>query len=191
MFRKMFVFAALSCLSALAFAQEGHDPMKAMMEAGALGPQHEMMAKYVGEWDCAVKIWMDPTQPPMESKGSEVCKIEMGGRVCACDFTGDMMGSTFHGQSQMGFSNFAKQYWATWTDDMSTGMMYAEGTASEDGKTITLLGSYDDPMSGTMDKPWKQVMTMVNDDKHVFSAYENVGTPEEYKTMEITYTRKK
>lgn len=189
---KLFVLSALTLVSAIAFAEDGApDPMKAMMDAAKVGPEHEMLAKSVGEWDCAIKIWMDPTQPPMESKGSEVCEMAMGGRVCVGNFTGDMMGTPFHGQSQMGYSNFAKKYWATWMDDMSTGMMYCEGTASEDGKSITMLGTYDDPMTNTMDKPWKQVMTMIDENHHVFAAYEKVGTPDEYKSMEIVYTRKK
>lgn len=189
---KRFVLSLLMCFGAVAFAQEGgFDPMKALADAAKVGPEHEMLAKMTGSWDCAVKMWMDPSQPPMESKASDVCKMIMGGRVSVCDFTGDMMGQPFHGQSQMGYSNYAKMYWATWTDDGSTGMMYAEGTASADGKTITLLGIYDDPMSNTMNKPWKQVMTMIDDDHHLFEAYEKVGTPEEYKMMEMTYTRVK
>lgn len=189
---KLFVLSMLMCAVSTAFAQDGgHDPMKAMMDASKLGPEHESLAKHVGTWDCVVKIWMDPTQPPMESKGSEVCEMAMGGRMCVGSFTGDMMGMPFHGQSQMGYSNFAKKYWGTWTDDMSTGMMYCEGTASADGKTITMLGSYDDPMSNTMDKPWKQIITMMDDDHYSFAAFENVGTPNEYKSMEMHYTRRK
>ncbi len=192
----LLVLAGVMCCFGAGFAAEGGAPsmeeiMKACADAAKVGPEHLAIAKSAGDWDCVVKMWMDPTQPPMESKGSETCKMEMGGRMCVCNFTGDMMGTPFHGQSQMGYSNFAKKYWVTWTDDMSTGMMYAEGTASPDGKTITLLGTYDDPMSNTQDKPWKQVMTAVDDDHYLFSAYEKVGTPEEYKSMEIAYTRKK
>jgi len=194
--RNLFVLAGLMCYFAVGFAAEGdtrtqEEIMKACADAGMVGPEHMAMAKHVGTWDCAVKMWMDPTQPPMESKGTEVCEMAMGGRMCVGNFTGDMMGQPFHGQSQTGYSNFAKKYWSTWTDDMSTGMMYSEGTASEDGKTITFIGSYDDPMSNTMDKPWKQVITLVDDDHYTFAAYEHVGTPKEFKMMEITYTRKK
>lgn len=192
----LFVLVALACFFNIAFAQEGgmpsqEDIMKACIAAGTPGPEHAAMAKHVGTWDCAVKMWMAPDQPPMESKGTEVCEMAMGGRMVVGHYTGDMMGQPFHGQSQMGYSNFAKKYWVTWTDDMSTGMMYAEGTASEDGKSITLLGTYDDPMTNTMDKPWKQIMRFTSDDQYSFEAYDQVGTPNEFKTMEITYTRKK
>ncbi|MBL0063137.1 MAG: DUF1579 domain-containing protein [bacterium] len=192
----LLVLAGVMCCFAVGFAAEGGAPsmeeiMKACTEAAKVGPEHMALAKYVGAWDCAVKMWMDPTQPPMESKGSEVCEMAMGGRMLVGNFTGDMMGQPFHGQSQMGYSNFPKKYWATWMDDGSTGLMYCEGTASADGKTITMMGTYDDPMSNTQDKPWKQVITLVDDDHHMFAAYDKVGTPAEYKSMEITYTRKK
>ena len=165
--------------------------MKAWMDAGTPGPQHAELAKHVGEWDCVVKMWMDPSQPPMESKGTETIEMIFGGRIQVGHFTGDFMGMPFHGQSMTGYSNFAKVWWGTWIDDMSTALMYSEGTSSDDGKTVTFFGTMDDPASHVMDKTIKQIMKRIDDDHFIFESWDNAKTPQEYKSMEISYTRKK
>jgi hypothetical protein len=191
----LLVLAALVCVSSFAFAQEGgmseDAMMKAWIDAGTPGPQHAALAKHVGEWDCVVKMWMDPKQPPMESKGTETVEMMFGGRIQVGHFLGDFMGTPFHGQSMTGYSNFAKVYWSTWIDDMSTALMYSEGTASEDGKTITMMGTMDEPSMNVHDKPVKQIMKLIDDDHFVFESWDEVGTPNEFKAMEISYTRKK
>ena len=133
-------FVSICGLAALlvapAFAQEGEMPqmtpeqqaeMEAYMKAGALGPQHEAMAKHVGTYDVAIKSWMDPAAPPMESKGMAIRTLHMGGRVMHEEFQGDMMGMPFTGLSRSGYDNVSGKYWSTWTDSMSTGIMVAEG----------------------------------------------------------------
>jgi len=31
------------------------------------GPEHAMLGNKVGRWNAVVRMWMDPTQPPVES----------------------------------------------------------------------------------------------------------------------------
>lgn len=189
---KLIVLAALCCCFNLSYATDGvseADMMKAWMDAGTPGAEHAALAKYVGDWDCAVKMWMDPTQPPMESKGTQKVEMILGGRIQLGHFTGDFMGTPFHGQSMTGYSNFGKHYWTTWIDDMSTALMYSEGKAAADGK-IELLGTMDEPAMNVQDKPVKQVIKMIDDDHYIFESWDEVGTPHEFKAMEITYTRK-
>lgn len=194
MTRKMLVMLAVMCCAAIAFAADGpteEQMMKAWMEAGNPGPQHAALAKQTGTWEAVVKMWMDPAQPPMESKGTETVEMVLGGRVQMGHFTSDFMGSPFHGISINGYSNFTKSYWSAWMDDMSTAMMYSEGKASEDGKTITYLGTMDEPAMNVIDKPVKQVVKLVDDDHFIMESWDEIGTPHEFKAMEITYTRKK
>lgn len=66
---------------------------------------------------------------------------------------------------------------------------FFEGTASEDGKTITQEISYDDPFKGPM--RWPSVKRFVDEDTHLFEMFGIDKTGKEEKMMEITYTRKK
>jgi hypothetical protein len=202
MIRFVLLFVAICSLSSLAVAEdkkpEGGMPAmdaKAMMEAckqmGATTPEHAEMAKRAGSWSVANKMWMDPKAPPMESKGSETCKMIMGGRVCQADYSGEMMGMPFHGMGLSGYDKIKKQYWSTWIDDMGTSIFVAWGTASADGKTITFMGKMDDPMTGKMNKDVKCVVKLGDDDHYIFEMWDEAGTPMEFKVMEMAYTRAK
>jgi hypothetical protein len=63
------------------------------------------------------------------------------------------------------------------------------GTASDDKKTMTFEGKMDCPMTDEKDMPFKHVLKIESNDKHVFEMHDpRLG--DNSKTMEITYTRK-
>jgi hypothetical protein len=188
-------FAAV--LAAPAFAQEGEMPqmtpeqqaeMEAYMKAGALGPQHEMMAKEVGTYDVAVKSWMDPAAPPIESEGLAVRTLHMGGRVMQEDFQGDMMGTPFTGLSLSGFDNVSGKYWSTWNDSMSTGIMVSEGECDEN-HNCTFVGTYNDPITGGPVTN-RYVVKRTSPDEQYFAMYGPGPDGTEVKMMEMIYTRR-
>ena len=43
---------------------------KAWMEAGTPGKHHEILNALAGQWDAEFKIWMEPDQEPMVSRGT-------------------------------------------------------------------------------------------------------------------------
>jgi hypothetical protein len=73
---------------------------------------------------------------------------------------------------------------------MGTAMYTARGTADADGKVITFNGLMDEPTTGEKDKKIKYVTRIIDDNKHVFEGWDQVGTPNEFKAFEVTYTRK-
>jgi len=192
----------LGCLSAVAyaapvFAQEAEMPqmtpeqqaeMAAYMKAGALGPQHEMMASEVGTFDVAIKNWMDPAAPPMESTGVAVRTLHMGGRILQEEFQGDMMGTPFTGLSRSGYDNVSGKWWSTWTDSMSTGIMLAEGDCDEN-HTCTYVGTYNDPVKGGPVTNRYVIKTISPDEQH-FAMYGPGRDGNEVKMMEMVYTRR-
>ena len=172
--------------------QENKMNMQAMTKVytklGTPGAPHKMLAGMAGSWNTTIKSWMEPNKPPMESKGTCEQKMILGGRFLQQEFTGDMMGSTFTGIGVTGYDNHTKKYVSTWMDSMGTAILFFEGTASADGKTITQESHYDDPIKGPM--KWRSVTKIVNDNTHVFEMYGTAKKGKEEKMMEITYTRK-
>jgi hypothetical protein len=194
-FLSICVFAAV--LATPAFAQEGEMPqmtpeqqaeMAAYMKAGALGPEHELMAQAVGTYDVAIKSWMDPAAPPMESKGVAVRTLHMGGRVMNEEFESDMMGMPFTGLSRSGYDNVSGKWWSTWTDSMSTGIMVSEGECDED-LNCTYIGSYNDPLKGGPVTS-RYVAKWTSPDEQYFEMYGPGRDGNEVKMMEMTYTRR-
>jgi len=141
-----------------------------------------------GSWNTNTKSWMDPSMPPMESKGTCEQKMLLDGRFLHQKCTGDFRGSSFTGMGFTGYDNHTKKYVSIWMDSMGTGMYFFEGTASADGMTITQVSHYDDPIEGPMDL--RSVTKIVDNHTEIFEMYGTGKDGKETKMMEITYTRK-
>ncbi|MGZ3579469.1 MAG: DUF1579 domain-containing protein [Syntrophales bacterium] len=172
--------------------QEGKIDMQAMMDLykklGTPGAPHKLLSSMAGSWIAKVKSWTEPNKPPMEWTGVVERKMLLDGRYLQEEFTGEMIGGTFNGIGVTGYDNNIKKYVSTWMDSMSTGILFFDGNASADGKTITQRSPYNDPVKGPSE--WRSVIRIVNDNTMVFEMYSTVKGGKEEKMMEITYTRK-
>ena len=73
---------------------------------------------------------------------------------------------------------------------MGTGILLAEGTASPDGKVITLHGEYTDPMG--LKHKYRWVTTIESDDRYTFDWFDSDGNgANEFRMLHNTYTRAK
>jgi len=166
--------------------------MQAMMDTykklAIPGEPHKQLTSLAGTWTTKTKSWMEPNKPPMESTGACEDKTLLDGRFLQQECTGEMMGQPFTGIGVHGYDNLTKKYVTTWMDSMGTGIFFMDGTASADGKTITLHGSHKDPMGGVMKHRafWK----FVDANSQTFEMYHKGKDGKEMKMMEITYTRK-
>ena len=103
---------------------------------------------------------------------------------------GDMvMGMPFAGTSIFGYDRFNDEYFTFWIDNMGTGYMTHRGTADASGKVITMEGTHDDFWTGEKDKWSKMVTTITSDDAHTTAMFVKGPDGNEFKTMEIVYTR--
>lgn len=151
------------------------------------GPEHKLMATMEGEWSTRSKLWMRPDEPPMESTGTCVQKMLLGGRFLQQEYAGEFMGSAFNGIGVTGYDNHTRKYVTTWMDSTSTAILFFEGTASEDGKTITQECLYDDPIKGPM--KWRSVTRIEDEETQIFEMYGTDKSGKEEKMMEIIYKR--
>jgi hypothetical protein len=165
------------------------EEMKAWQDAMTPGAQHKWMASSVGDWDVEMKMWMDPSQPPVVSTGTNTNSMAMDGRFLEYNFKGTVMGMPFTGKGVMGYDNTAQKYYSTWYDNMSTSLMYMEGTFDEKTKTMTSMGESIDPMTKKVCQI-KEITKFISNDKYVMEMYSTMDG-KEMKMMELTYTRKK
>jgi hypothetical protein len=163
--------------------------MKKAEEAGKPGPEHKVLEDFAGSWNAEIKMWMEPGKDPVTSKGTAEVRWIMNERFIQEDFTGDFMGKPFKGLSLTGYDNLKKQYVSMWIDDMHTSLYTSLGDLSDDGKVITFAGKADCAITGEKDVEMKQVVRLIDKDKHVFEMHDT-RRGENSKVMEITYTRK-
>lgn len=162
--------------------------MEAMMKAAQPGEQHKGLARLEGSWDQTIQMWMDPSKPATESKGTCESKMIMGGRYLEDKVSGEFGGMKFLGQGLSGYDNVKKKYTFTWVDNMGTGVSTASGSYDADKKAYTYLGEETDPLSGKTIKT-KMVTHVIDKDKYEMDMYKIVGD-KDVKVMHITATRK-
>lgn len=156
----------------------------------AKGPEHEKFKDMVGTWDTETKMWMGPGEPSVVN-GTAVFRLILHGRYIEQRFKCMMMGEPYEGLGLEGYDRFKKKYVSIWMDSDSTGILMIEGTTDETGKVTTYTGKVDDPMTGQKDKPVKSIAREIDKDHVVFEMYEDKPGAGEFKTMEISYTRRK
>ncbi|HEY8972501.1 MAG TPA: DUF1579 domain-containing protein [Puia sp.] len=167
---------------------QNDDDMKAMMAYSTPGEIHKMMAKSVGSWTADISMWMQPGASPMKSTGEMKNEMILGGRYLKGTNTGNFMGQPFEGISTTAYDNAKKMFINTWIDNMGTGIMTLTGTWDAANNSINLSGTMVDPASGK-DIPVREVLKMVDDNHQTLEMYAAMGG-QEFKTMEINFTRK-
>lgn len=181
--------------------QEMEAMMKAWAEAMSPGEPHRNLMRSAGNWDTVTRVWMaGPDAPPTETKGTSEQKAVLGGRFLqqTTKFsmpmpdmqTGQMNMVTVEGLGLFGYDNYQKVYIGCWADSMGTHMLTMRGNMSPDGKTLTMYGEMDEPMLGVRGRMVKYVTTIESDDRHVFQIFD-LHAGENYKVVEVVYTRKK
>lgn len=167
------------------------DP-QAMMELwkklAAPGEPHKLFASLAGSWTTTTKEWTEPGKPPTESTGTAEMKMLLDGRFLYQEYNSQMMGQPFSGIGIDAYDNLTKKYVTAWMDTMGTGIFIMEGTASPDGKTITLKGSHPEPGGGKMTH--RAVWKIVDHNTQTFDMYGAHQGGKEMKMLEITYARK-
>ena len=167
------------------------DP-QAMMEVwkklAMPGEPHKLFASLAGSWTTTTKEWMEPDKPPTESTGTAEMKMLLDGRFLYQEYNAQMMGQPFSGVGIDAYDNMTKKYVTAWIDTMGTGIFMMEGTASADGKTVTLKGSHPEPGGGKMTH--RAVWKIVDNNTQTFDMYGAHQGGKEMKVLEITYNRK-
>jgi hypothetical protein len=196
-----FTLAALCCVALMTSPAQAKDDkaahlhhkdpqaeMELYKKLATPGEPHKLLASLAGSWTTKTKEWMEPGKPPVESTGSAEMKMLLDGRFLQQEYSGQMIGQPFSGLEIIGYDNLLKRYVTSWMSTMGTGTFIMEGTASADGKTITLKGKHAEPGGGHM--AHRAVWTIVDNNTQTFDMFGTHHGGKEMKIMEIIYTRK-
>lgn len=164
--------------------------MKNWQEYMTPGVMHKMMAKWDGEWNGDVTMWLYPGAPEQKSTTTATNKMIMNGLYQESNHSGNMMGMPFSGKSIVAYDNHLKQFVISWIDNMGSGIMILKGPWDESTKTITLKGTMID--AGTKgETAVKETFKIIDDNTQEMEMFVMTPDGKETKTMNIKYTRKK
>jgi Protein of unknown function (DUF1579) len=151
--------------------------MAEMMKLATPGKEHKALAAMAGEWDITTKYRMGPNEGWQDGKATCTYKSVMGGRWVIQEFKSEFGGMPFEGLQILGYDNMKKKYVSSWRDNFSTWAVHTEGTASADGKTITLTGQMVDLMT-PKGRTMKTVITIISDKEQNFAMYDTINGKE-------------
>jgi len=190
------LLSAAFCVGLLAANAFADDPkadqakmMEAMMKAAAINEHHKALEPLIGEWEVTTKFYMDPSQPPQESKGTASHKWAMGGRFVHEGVKGSFGGMEFEGAGVVGYDNMQECYVFAWIDNMGTMIEHGHGQLSADKKVLTMHHEELDPFTKKKAKG-KDVTTFIDNDSFKTEFFRVEGD-KETKMMEVIYARKK
>jgi hypothetical protein len=164
--------------------------MQACMEAATPGEMHKHLMKAVGTWDGKNTMWMYPGAEAKHSECVAVITSMFDGRFIKTELSGEMpeMGP-FNGFGITGFDNVAQEFQGTWVDNWGTGIMTGTGELADDGRSLTWNYTYNCPMTKAP-KKLREVERYTGPNTMTFEMYSEGPDGNEFKMMEIKYTRR-
>jgi len=152
------------------------------------GEFHELLKDFLGTWSTDVKMWMDHKSPPIISKGRITFTLIFDGRYIEGEYLGEFMGAPFMGKSIIGYDNVRKEFFSIWIDNSSTGRLTSTGKYDPGEKKYHFQASTFDPYTGqTLDL--REEAYFASRDEYISITYARPKEGEEFKNMEMKYTR--
>jgi hypothetical protein len=184
------VLGAFSWADDVKLPQSPDELMNAMAEVGKPGPDHAKLQPLVGSWTYTCKFWMDPSKPPLESKGTIERKWVLGGRfleekVAGTGFDGK---PGFEGFGVIGYDNGQKKYTSSWNCSMGTGTCTGLGACDASGTKFTFQTESFCPLMKKIVKG-REELRIESADTLVMASYQ-IEDGKETKMMELVAIRK-
>lgn len=103
------------------------------------GPEkeHQLLKRFVGEWETTSKGSMGTDSPPMECSGTIESRM-IGEFWVVNEMQGTPQGMPMRGMQTIGYDPAKKKYVGTWVDSMMNHLWLYEGTIDESGNKLTL-----------------------------------------------------
>jgi hypothetical protein len=164
--------------------------LAAYAKAATPGPAHKRLDAFVGSWTYTGQMFMDPSKPPTEIKGTCETKWMLDGRFQETHVRGDFFGQPFHGIATLGYDNTQQRYVQTWVDTMTTAITVSTGQADAAGTTLTLVADEVCPLTKEKFKS-RQVTRVTGPDSYEEEFYRVQPDGKEVKMMALKFTRAK
>jgi Protein of unknown function (DUF1579) len=178
--------AAVALFSGTGIAQE--NKAKQAIPADEPGLVHKQMNTLAGSWDVDIVFIINGK----ENKGKVQCESKwiLDGRFLQQNYQSNLMGKPFMVLQLLGYDNAKKKTIEIVLESLSTGVLYREGSISQDGKVITNEGESLDKVSGKNTK-LRTVTTIIDPDHYTLEWFRPGATGKDEKVVSMTHARRK
>jgi hypothetical protein len=182
---------ALPAAAQSAAKAERQAPMaKALENAMTPGEGQKRLDPLIGTFNVAIKIWVTPEGPPIESTAASVNTWVLGGRFVQMMLNGDAPNAPFSGTGHVAYDNVTRNYQAAWMDTGSTAITLYTGKLNASGKSASMKGSISNALTGKP-SPVELRMNIEADGSHVTQLWGQGKGTKMVKLMELQYTKVK
>jgi Protein of unknown function (DUF1579) len=124
------LFVALSLAAAPQDPTPAPTVLRSAQQLAAIGPEHRLLGRLVGEWEVVVAT-APPGMAPREERGRVRGVAILGGRHVVLNFVLQLQGTAVEAVQMLGFDTLRQVYTSSWRDDLSTWAVEASGTAAD------------------------------------------------------------
>jgi hypothetical protein len=172
--RAFVILATSFALTTAVLAQEAPKP----------GPEHQKLKDQAGTWDVVMKFG------DMETKGTVVSKMDLGGLWLVSQFEGEFApGEKFSGRGLDTYDRYKKKYVSVWVDSMAASPTVSEGNYDKEGKVLTMTG--EGPGEGGKPTKYKMITEHKDKDNLLFTMYAAGADGKDTPLFSIAYKRRK
>lgn len=171
----------------------GLDPaaMAEMLELAQPGPEHDLLARYAGEWDVEISMNMMPGAPASKAAATAKATPILGRRFLELVTEGEMMGTTTESKVILGFDRRHEQWTSVGFDTMGTYWVSGSGVREQDG-LLRLHGEDIDTLGKQL---FYNEIDFAGADEFtfavVFTKLGDTAFDPPYRMVELRYTRRK
>lgn len=155
---------------------------------GMPGPMHRMLELQEGVWNETAMLYSAPGAKPVTIEQQVFNMMTMEGLFLQSTHIAMVNGRPFKAISTTGFDNTRNIFMNTWMDNMSSGMVYSEGTFDPKKNLITYTGQMQTAGSNRP-IPFRQEVVFTDKDNMVVRTYMTGIGAVEYMSMEAKMTR--
>ncbi len=150
-------------------------------------PDHARLTAMAGTWDVDLTLLVQPTAPPIVTKGTSTIRSILNGLFIEETIEGTLNGRPFTTMAWTGYNADTKQYEATRIATTNTARIAEAGRFDPAANRFELIAEF--PLAG---ETWRQrtVIEVLSPDAMVATSYLSFGTVPEWKGVVIRYTRR-
>lgn len=158
--------------------------MAKMAEAAKTGPEHEKMKYFLGGWTVEVDMMGH------KSTGTANFAWVLEGRWMGQTIKYGMLGKTVEGFGLHGFDMYSKSHTSAFVTTSDTMMNVTRAPIVDPtGKTVVEFGVMREWMTGELDKPWKIVKKVVDQNTFTLDVWDLAAGESGAAVMNFKYTR--
>ncbi len=163
------------------------EQFSAMSQPGAA---HDILKKFVGEWNIEVISRSSPDANPERSSAYSSSQWVLGYRYVREKYKSLESGPRYEGLGFLGYDAGARVYSTVWMDSLNTSIATSKGVFNPETATFAMKGEVYDPLLGRL-KETRTLIQILSQDSYKITMVDRTARGNDFISLELTYNRRR